>query len=331
MKRYLLMTWKQYYRPPNLENWQGRSDVPPHSTFFQNIQRLDLNEVNSSMQGSLSFGLLGFCTDEGIRRNSGRIGAAQGPNALRQVLAKLPLHTRQRTVFDAGDIVCHNQDLEAAQAALGTAIAQLMANHITPIVIGGGHELAYGHYQGIAKSITKERLDIINCDAHFDMRPLLPKQQGSSGTPFLQIAKACKEAANPFYYHCIGIQQTGNTANLFETADQHHVNTLLAETIHDQPEKLPEFVNKILKTAEKIYLSLCLDVFAAAFAPGVSAPQAYGLTPMALMPILRTLAKSGKVVSYDIAELSPPLDKDHCTAKLAAHFVFEIIHHHKGK
>jgi len=43
---------------------------------------------------------------------------------------------------------------------------------------------------------------------------------------------------------------------------------------------------------------------------------------------VRKLAGSGKVVSYDIAELSPPYDIDSRTAKLSANLIYEIIHHH---
>ena len=91
--------------------------------------------------------------------------------------------------FDAGNIVCADGDLETSQLALGEVVTILLENGIKPIVIGGGHELAWGHYQGIADAFPQKNLGIINFDAHFDMRPLLAYDQGSSGTPFLQIAK----------------------------------------------------------------------------------------------------------------------------------------------
>ncbi len=44
-----------------------------------------------------------------------------------------------------------------------------------PIVLGGGHEIAFGHYCGIkdynASIDRKDKLGIINFDAHFDLRP----------------------------------------------------------------------------------------------------------------------------------------------------------------
>lgn len=323
---------KKYYQPPDNTLWQGRLDTPADSAFFQLIQYLDLNTPPEPALKQNAFVFLGFCSEEGIRRNAGRLGAYQGPIALREAIAKLPIHTKGIALFDAGNILCLDEDLEGAQSALAQTVALLLRQGFIPIVLGGGHELAFGHYQGIAKTASTPRLDIVNCDAHLDMRPLLANGRGSSGTPFLQIAQALETAGKPFFYHCLGIQRSANTAALFATAEKYQVDILLAEHIQQNPPTFTQaFVKKILKQTETLYLSLCLDVLASAFAPGVSAPQACGLTPMQLLPIVRQFAASGKVLSYDIAELSPALDQDARTAKLAAQLIFEIIHHHQFK
>jgi formiminoglutamase len=75
-------------------------------------------------------------------------------------------------------------------------------------------------------------------------------------------------------------------------------------------------------------MSICLDVFSAAVAPGVSASQPLGVMPWDIISFVRQLASSGKVVSCDIAELSPRYDVDHQTAKLAAILIYEFIHHY---
>jgi formiminoglutamase len=72
---------------------------------------------------------------------------------------------------------------------------------------------------------------------------------------------------------------------------------------------------------EAIYLTLCLDVFASSYAPGVSAPQIMGITPTVIKPLLPLLRESGKVLSFDVAELAPNLDRDHMTAALAANLI----------
>lgn len=323
------MTWSRYYTPPDMQPWQGRSDAPAAAYFFQIVQPLNLLDKNPSPipASSQPFAILGFCCDEGVKRNLGRTGAAEGPAALRAALAKLAVHRSDLICYDAGNIHCINSDLEGAQQALGEAVALLLRQGLTPLVIGGGHELAWGHYQGIAQISSQKNLGIVNMDAHFDMRELRD-QQGNSGTPFLQIA----QATQAFHYYCIGIQRMSNTRQLFDTAEKHHVQIFSADAFQSQEASAAAigFVQHIIEQHQQLYLTLCMDVLAAAFAPGVSAPQSMGLTPWQIMPLIKILAASGKVISYDIAELCPTYDVDQRTAKLAAMFVYEIMHYHRS-
>lgn len=325
------MTWYTRYLPPNPDCWQGRTDIPPVSYFFQIMQMLDLRNKIPAKEKKTAFALIGFCCDEGVRRNYGRVGSANGPGTIRSILANLAVQKTNFICYDAGDISCTDEDLESAQAALCEASTLLLQHHITPIVLGGGHELAYAHYQGIAKAYANEKLGIVNFDAHFDMRPLQNKK-GTSGTPFLQIAEAHTKANRHFDYNCIGIQRPGNIHLLFETAKKYDAHIVFADDMYQGDSKSHTlFITRILEQNDVVYLSLCLDVFAAAYAPGVSAPQALGLTPWQVIPLVRQLASSGKVISYDIAELAPQYDTGNRTAKLAANFIYEFIHHHAGK
>jgi formiminoglutamase len=326
------MSWNTRYLPPDPNQWRGRPDVPENACFFQIIKTMNLLEEVTFPITQSSFALVGFRCDEGIRRNHGRIGAAEGPAAIRQAFGKLPAQKHNFTIFDAGSVTCADGDLEATQRALGQVVELLLEKNIKPIILGGGQELAWGHYQGIARKYPKNNLGIINFDAHFDMRPLLPKNLGSSGTPFLQIAEAHKSGNRRLDYNVVGIQPAGNIEALFETAKRYNTQMILADDLHlGQKEKCLDFIDRVIDQNEMVYVSLCMDVFSAAFAPGVSANQPLGLYPWHVIPLLRQLAASGKVIGYDIAELSPRYDVDHRTAKLAAVLIFELLHHHHVK
>jgi formiminoglutamase len=321
------MSWTTRYLPPDPNQWRGRADAPPLSCFFQIISILNLLQMPETPVTYPAFAVIGFRSDEGIRRNAGRVGAADGPAAIRHALGKIPLHNETFSLFDAGSITCADEDLEASQKALGAVIDILLTKGIIPIVLGGGHEVAWGNYQGIARKYTQERLGIINFSAYFDMRPLLPGFKGSSGTPFLQIAEAHTSSGRKFDYNCIGIQHVSNIRQLFDTARSFGTNIIFADELHHSyAEQSAAFIRRIIQDNDLIYVSLSLDVFAAAYAPGVSASQPSGLAPWNIIPLLRQLAASGKVVSYDIAELSPRYDVSNHTAKLAATLVYEIIH-----
>lgn len=328
------MTWNSRYLAPDTTPWKGRADTPPNSCFFQIVQLYDLLQNLTpppprTEKPCPRFGIIGFRCDEGVRRNQGRQGAAEGPTAIRQALAKCPIQKHDFQLLDAGNIVCLDQDLETSQKALGEVITILFQHKVIPIVIGGGHELAWGHFQGITKAFPDKNVGIINFDSHFDMRPLLPDNQGSSGTPFLQIAGALKKEKKRFDYNCIGIQHSSNIRQVLDTAKAHDTKIMWADELHQgQLEKCVDFIDRVIDQNEIIYLSLCLDVFASAFAPGVSAIQPLGLYPWHVIPLIRQLAASGKVISYDIVELCPRYDIDQTTAKLAAILIFEFIHHH---
>lgn len=320
-------TWTKRYTPGTAHTWKGRCDGGDSKRFHEVIQKVDLKKQLPKLK-SPAFGLVGFACDEGVKRNLGRPGAHLGPENLRNALAKMPLHLADRcSILDVGDISCEDGRLSLSQEALSTVIAQLMTKKIHPIALGGGHEIALGSYQGILEAYPNKSIAILNFDAHFDLRPL-SEGRGTSGTPFTQMANILKSQNIPFHYTCIGIQRYGNTKMLFNAAKNLHVSYLYADEIHLKGwETGLKLVQELLEQQELIYVTLCLDVFSSSVAPGVSAPQPLGLLPWQVIPMLRVLAQSKKVVCLDIAELNPAHDLNNITADLAATLISDYIHH----
>jgi len=325
---------KQSYRPTADRVWDGRIDDPSDPDAFrwhQVVQLIDLSSpaIKPLSKGQKGFCFLGFCCDEGVKRNKGRIGAGKAPLSIRKEMANLACHFHQKAaLFDAGDICCIDSDLEGAQDELTEFVSRIYSLGLFPIILGGGHEIAFGHYKGIVESILHpsggKSIGIINFDAHFDLRPY--QSGGSSGSPFLQIADYSREKSLGFSYFCLGIQTYGNTRSLFKTADALGVEYILAKEIDEK--KLSSIYRKLkkyIKRHQHIYLTICADVFSSAFAPGVSAPQPFGLHPEVVLKLVKYVIQSGKVVSVDIAEVSPRFDEDNQTAKLAAITIYAVI------
>ncbi|MCF6775630.1 formimidoylglutamase [Thiotrichales bacterium 19X7-9] len=293
--------------------WQGRSDITKYEYIYQIVQQLSIDQLKPTS----GFGLIGFASDEGIRRNLGRVGAKEGPDALRRALASIALK-KEISLYDLGDVLCLDGDLERAQSQLAASVKSIIENGLMPVVLGGGHETAWGHFLGIDQAYTsKEEIAIINFDAHLDLRALIDNKYASSGTPFYQISEYLKSMDRPFHYYCAGVQPFANTKTLFDYANDHQVNIYLAEEINQNPYNLG-FIKNIIQKHNKIYVSVCLDVFQAAIAPGVSAPQALGIHLNYVLEALKLLAQSNAVVGIDIVELSPRYDIDCQSAKLAA-------------
>jgi formiminoglutamase len=303
-----------YYTPPNPQLWSGREDSLTNERYFQQIQFIDLSKDIHIQPASII--LIGYASDVGVIRNLGRHGANMGPDVFKRQIAKLPRH-HTTPIYDAGNFICPDDNLEGMQDTLTQAITKLQAQGHFTFVIGGSHDLAFPHYMGI-QAVHPDTC-IINFDAHFDLRPLPKENYGTSGTPFCQIATARQKDGNPFNYACLGIQPQGNTKSLFDEAMRLHVSHLdLMELFLKPMDMQYAFLDKFIRPHKKIYITLCLDVFSSAYAPGVSAASPLGLEPKHAICLLQYLQQTGKVVGMDIAELSPPLDENEKTSKLAA-------------
>ena len=299
--------------------WRGRVDVEesgPSARWHQHVRPFDAAAKDGVT-------LIGFAVDEGVRRNGGRPGAAQGPLALRSALANLPL-LGEPALFDAGDVGCAEGDLEAAQRQLGARVARALEQDCLPLVLGGGHEVAWGTYQGIAAARPPgERLLIVNLDAHFDLRRAA---RGNSGTPFLQIHDHRAARGQPFDYRVFGISRYANTDALFRRAEALGVGWRIDEALQS-PDGLAEAQAALaqdLAACDAVYLTLCLDVLPGAAAPGVSAPAPLGVPMASVEALVDQIMRSGRVIAADIAELNPTFDRDGLTARVAARLAARI-------
>ncbi|WP_122156719.1 formimidoylglutamase [Paraburkholderia sp.] len=303
--------------------WNGRSDAgEPGDTrrVFNQVARFAGQRLAADTPV-----LVGFGSDEGVRRNQGRIGAAHAPKELRRALAGLPAKALN-ALLDAGDVLCDDGDLEAAQQELGRVVADILACGGRPLVFGGGHEVAWGTYGGLRAhlgELSQRKLLIVNFDAHFDLRQIRP---GNSGTPFDQIACDCAARGVPFNYACFGISDLANTGALFERAQQLAVEYVLDTDMQEsQLQQRLGQLDRLIDGADDIYLTIDLDVLPGSTAPGVSAPAALGVPLAVVEAMVLRLRASGKLRAADIAEYNPSLDQDKRTARAAARLAHRIL------
>ena len=300
--------------------WTGRfdGDGDEHRRWWQAVAP---HASGASEAASRPAVVLGFCSDAGVLRNQGRVGAAAAPAAIRSALGPLAFHL-DRDVFDAGDVVVEDDSLEAGQERAGRAISGLLDAGNLTVVLGGGHETAFASYLGVAGSaaVRGKRLGVLNLDAHFDLRD---EPTPSSGTPFLQMAHAEAAAGRELEYAVVGISEPNNTRTLFNTAERLGVRYLLDEQC--TPEAVEVFVADFLAGVDVVYLTIDLDVMPASVAPGVSAPAAYGVPLPVISAVCRQVAASGKLLHLDVAELNPEFDIDSRTAKVAARLINTLL------
>lgn len=309
-------------RPPPLSCWTGRTDTAegPEGRRWHQIVACG----GAARAGELA--LIGYGCDEGVRRNGGRPGAAEAPDAIRSMLANLPAWDGLE-LRDLGDVVCDGDGMEAAQAALADAIAAALAAGAFPMALGGGHDIAFASFSGLCAHLSRgsgapPRIGIVNLDAHLDLRA---DARPSSGTPFRQAADLCAGRGWPFRYACLGVSLFANTGSLFRRAAGLAVDILTDERIAAEgAAALEPLLDDFAAGVDHLYLTIDLDALPAADAPGVSAPAAMGIAPGIVEAVIDRLAATGKLRLADIAEMNPRQDIDGRTARIAARFVARL-------
>lgn len=302
--------------------WAGRT-APAGDYWFQSVNCTNWPDYRESAGGGIA--LLGYAVDEGVKRNQGRIGAAAGPAAIRKQLAKLANHLPETTsIYDLGNVVCPDGDLAASQQRLAYGITTILHHKSLPVLLGGGHDIAYAHYRGTLAAFPSKKIGFINFDAHFDLRP--DTNGPNSGTPFYQLAQEARALGDHFAYLPLGIQLAASPPSLLRTADDFGVDYKVAdEMIFSRLEHNKRYIDAFLSELDGVCLTIDLDGFSSAYAPGVSAPSPMGFSPNGVFPLFEYIAKSGKLLSLDVAELNPSFDQDHITAKLAARCIGRIV------
>ncbi|MDX1421250.1 MAG: formimidoylglutamase [Rubricoccaceae bacterium] len=266
--------------------------------------------------------LVGFPSDEGVRRNGGRPGAAEGPRALRERLYALTPDAEAPERFEAllghtvdlGDVPVTG-DLERDQERLGEAVGALLTRGVVPVVLGGGHETAYGHFLGHV--LAGRDVSILNWDAHADVRPLRDGQ-AHSGSPFRQ---ALEHGSG----RCRGYTVAGLLPWRVAAAHRRFIEGHGGEAVPLgalTPERIADLA---AQAAGPAMATFDLDAVDAAQAPGVSAPGIGGMDAGRWLLAAEACGRSPAFASFDVVELNPRVDVDGRTATLAALTVWHLL------
>ena len=79
------------------------------------------------------------------------------------------------------------------------------------------------------------------------------------------------------------------------------------------------------KKADKVYISIDIDVLDPGFAPATGTPEPGGFAPVDLLRIVRQLVLELDVVAFDVMEVAPPYDHADITVNNAHRLVWEAL------
>lgn len=306
--------------PPQHELFRSRHDIsdPRIGDYLFSYEQVKETQINTVAV------LLSVPQDLGVSRNGGRAGAAAAPYAILQSLYKLTPFNGEDSLFDkihlidAGTLLLNNLTLEEGQALQENVVFTLLEHGFIPIIVGGGHEIAYPN--GAAIGLHAMSFGILNFDAHTDVRPLLDERLGHSGSPFRQIAEREDIAFNGNSFVEFGIQTASCSQCHYDYIQRLGGTIMMYPTIRRNgfQSSLEQAFSLAAKENEAMYVSFDIDAIASAYAPGVSAPAAVGFTADEFIEAAYMAGKNPKTRLVDFVEMNPLYDIDNRTAKLVA-------------
>lgn len=271
--------------------------------------------VYSNAKSPTEVVLIGFPSDEGVRRNGGRVGAARAPELIRSIFKRLTPHPEHfddhvavlSSMHDVGDVDVSG-DLEADQQLLGSLVGSVLESNQIPVIIGGGHETSFGHVLGYDQ--LRQKVSIINWDAHPDVRPL-KDGHSHSGSPFRQALELGRGTV--LDYTVAGLQPQHVAREHLQYMNSRKSAWFWAEELDRVA--VQGIFHGVTKST---MVSIDMDVVNQAYAPGVSAPTAGGITDRQLFEIAYQAGLHPLVRSIDVVEVNPEYDQDMRTVRLAA-------------
>ncbi len=280
--------------------------------------------------------LLGSPQDIGVRRNGGRPGAATAPEAVRRALYKYTPFAGDRSVADflalsdAGNMRVEGVDLEEIHERQSLVVAHLLSQGCIPVVIGGGHDIAWPNASGFGA--VHAEFGVINIDPHTDVRPLI-NGLAHSGSPFRQMLESDELNVPAGAFAEFGTQRFAVAQSHVRYVEEREMHVVWYHDIR-QAGFIPAFEATLTRASDNgrrpLYVSFDMDSVHSADAPGVSATAPVGFSADELCRAAWVCGVSPFVGMIDIAEVNPACDVDGRTAKLAAlilmHFFGGLAH-----
>ena len=322
------------YAPADAEFEEfGSIDLPQYSdwrgSFYKVPWAVDEDAIR---RAGADVAIVGAPYDEGV---SARPGARFGPMAIRSAHVTTgpsawSIQTEVApfdalTVVDAGDAPIVPGRPDRSLRVIHEKVRRVARAGALPIVLGGDHSVTYPSAAAVARVADPASVGIVHFDAHADTAL---DQWGSligHGQPMRRLIEEGWVAGPNFVQ--VGLRgywpEEETFAWMREQGLRWHTQVELeergVETVID------EAIAQALDGADRVYLSIDVDVVDPGMAPGTGTPESGGMLARELLRAVRRIAGSVDLAGMDVVEVSPPYDHAEVTAMLAANVVMEAL------
>ena len=308
-----------------------RGDSPGHTGIGTTFAGQPL-VVDPAALEDVDVAVVGAPFDDGT---SNRPGARYGPRAVREAddgghAGRPHLGTgldpfAKLKVVDHGDCAVAPGDLERSHEHLADVLRGVLAAGAMPLVIGGDHSLSLPTLRVLSERFGRDGYAVVHFDTHADTAAELYGVRVSHGTPFrVAVEEGYLDGAKIVQLGLRGtwpgpedfawMRDAGFRWHTMEEIDARGLQSVLDDAIAH-----------VAAAAQRVYLTVDVDVLDPAFAPGTGTPEPGGLTTRELRAALRRVASELKLCAADVVEVCPPFDVAGITALAAERIALDIL------
>lgn len=296
---------------PNSDVFYTRNDV--------NDPRLgEVVETDVSRYLASDIVILGCPQDEGVRRNQGRIGAAEAPDAIRRQFYKLTPFNIRKNIFDIGDVKI-GSSLEETHKNQTEIVSEALRDGKRLIILGGGNDISYADGSAMAAVFGNKNWIAVNVDAQLDVRLA---EERNSGTPYRQLLD--EGLLDPTLFYEVGYQSHFTSPIHYEYLRSLGVHRISLEQLRSRAEADVELKEQIRQkfighsSSLSTFFGFDIDALRSADAPGTSAPSPLGLRAGEFIQLVKYAASLANTKIIEFSEVNPKYDNDDRTTKLVA-------------
>lgn len=280
---------------------------------------------------------------------AGRRGVDMGPSAIRYAGLCDHLQAAGYHVHDHGNIPvplaeqCARPDaheklrylepLVEVNRLLAQRVQEILSAGQFPLVLGGDHSIALGSIGGVAR---QRRVGVIWVDAHGDFNTADTTPSGNIHGMSLAALTGRGHPALTGLLSAAPLIQDGDVALVgvrdldLPERDVLRDSGVHVFTMHDIDRRglasvMDEALTRVSTRTEGIHVSLDLDALDPSAAPGVGTPVLGGLSYREAHLAMEMVAESRRLISMDLVEVNPILDRSNITANLAVEFVASAL------
>ncbi len=256
---------------------------------------------------------------------SNRAGARLGPRAVRAVERIGPYNHMtgivpgaECKVADVGDVQFRTRySLEDSIEDIEAYYRKVKAAGVLPLSVGGDHSITHPILRALG---ADEPVALVHIDAHCDTAGTYEGSKFHHGGPFRMAV--LDGVLDPEKTIQIGIR--GASETIWEFSYTSGMTVVHIEDVMEMG--IPALIRKTrdLIGDMPVYVSIDVDGFDPAYAPGTGTPEAGGMTPREGFQLLRGLMGMN-IIGADMVEVAPMYDPTSNTAQLGAQLLFEEL------